>query len=880
MSILSASSLACAAASAADATFTAKPAVAKAGDGFKISFAVSAPTDAEVAILDGKGAVVRHLAAGLLGPNAPEPLRKDSLAQEIVWDGRDDRGFQVSGVRFQAGASASQLPPTVDASASAGPTADKSVVRAQDGNASSPKPETRNLRPFSVRVSLGLRPTFDRLIGFQPEALGGVRTLATGPDGSLYVFHCYGSSMPNDGTTACAVFSRDGQYVKTLVPYPANLPEEKLKGLKRIDLGGEVKVPFIYQAETRSMIPGLGDLPRQRAVVTREGRLAFVGVLEGPAPYAQAGEARVTVVHTDGSVPASGVLKTLIHPVTDTGAALALSPDEKTVYATGVRACTHAAVKPGVRGTCKECEAEGQTWDHTVPNGIVYRFGWDDAQAGTFAKAVPLKEPVSVATDKDGNVYVADLADDRVVVLKPDGTFLTTFTVSKPQRIEVHKKTGSIYVLSGEKDTELIKLGTAGNEVARLALPIRSAAGFWPIRRPTMALDDSADPPVLWVAGPLYRIEDKGLSFGEPVRLSPDAPAAAEPASIGPVMDLSLDRARGQLYVSNYWRYDTATGKWEKLNTPGGRMWPASTDDSAVGRVGLDGNYYVFDAAANLKGHFIYRMDRDMKPLPFATVDDKQGRLRGYARHDFGQGHTADAQGNVYVLWRKNPKDPGDRESAHALYVYGADGRLKKEKLVDTDTPHVRAVRVDGAGNIYLAVGLRPGKSTLPPGLQGKIPEGAADPDAVNGYNSYPLLYGSVAKFGPEGGTIRAGCGGVPCNSEHGTATEVKGAKWIVPGITGPATACELPGLDVDDYGRTFFCDAGRFRVGILDTAGNELGSFGSYGNQDSVGPAIAFAWPQAVAVDDHAAYVADRLNRRIVRVRLGHAAEDECEVP
>ena len=811
-----------------DAGFAAKPAIVKVEDGFKITFAASAPTDAEVAILDVNGFVVRHLAAGLLGQNAPEPLLKRALAQELIWDAKDDLGQAAQGGSFQ------------------------------------------------VRVRLGLRPAFDRLIGYQPEALGGVRTLATGPDGRVYVFHCYGASCPNDGTTVCSVFSHDGKYVKTILPCPADLPEEKLKGLRRIDLGNGTKVPFICQVETRSLIPGLGDLPRQRGVVTRDGRLAFVGVQEGPSPYAQAGEARLTVVRTDGSVPADGVLRTLIHPVTDTAAALALSPDEKTIYATGVRACTHAAIKPGVRGVCRDCENEGQTWDHTVPNGIVYRFGWDDAQAGPFSKDVSLKDPVSVATDKDGNVYVADLADERVVVLKSDGALLRSFRVSEPQRVEVHKKTGAIYVLSGEKDTELIKLDPAGKEIARLALPMRG--GFWPIRRPTMALDDSAEPPVLWVAGPLYRIEDKGASFGQAVRVPPEAPAA-EPASVGPVMDLSLDRRRGQLYVSNYWRHDIATGKWEKLNTPGGRMWPASNDDSAVGRVGLDGKYYVFDAAAALKGHFIHRLDADMKPLPFAAVEDKQGRLRGYARHDFGNGHTADAHGNVYVLWRKNPAGPGDRDAAHALYLYGPDGQLKKAKLVDTDTPDVRSVRVDGAGNIYLAAGLRPGKSTLPPGLQGQLPEGVADPGAVNGYNGYPLLYGSVVKFGPEGGLIRAGCGGMPCNSEHGTPTEVKGAQWIFPGITGAATWFELPGLDVDDFGRSFFCDAGRFRVGIIDAAGNDLGSFGSYGNQDSIGPEIAFAWPQAVAVDDHAAYVADRLNRRIVRVRLDYAAVETATV-
>ena len=47
--------------------FSAPPSVKKLGDQVQIDFAVSAATDVEVSILDAKGAVVRHLAAGVLG---------------------------------------------------------------------------------------------------------------------------------------------------------------------------------------------------------------------------------------------------------------------------------------------------------------------------------------------------------------------------------------------------------------------------------------------------------------------------------------------------------------------------------------------------------------------------------------------------------------------------------------------------------------------------------------------------------------------------------------------------------------------------------------------------------------------------------------------
>ena len=74
-------------------TFTRKPEAVKDGDGVKISFAVSAPTDVEVAVLGADEKVVRHLAAGVLGGKNPPPAPlKAGQAQSIAWDGKDDFG--------------------------------------------------------------------------------------------------------------------------------------------------------------------------------------------------------------------------------------------------------------------------------------------------------------------------------------------------------------------------------------------------------------------------------------------------------------------------------------------------------------------------------------------------------------------------------------------------------------------------------------------------------------------------------------------------------------------------------------------------------------------------------------------------------------------
>ena len=83
--------------------FAAAPTVKRAGDAAVVTFAISKSADVEVAILDAKGRVVRHLAAGVLGGKNPPPAPlRAGLMQELTWDGKDDRARQAEGGPFQA----------------------------------------------------------------------------------------------------------------------------------------------------------------------------------------------------------------------------------------------------------------------------------------------------------------------------------------------------------------------------------------------------------------------------------------------------------------------------------------------------------------------------------------------------------------------------------------------------------------------------------------------------------------------------------------------------------------------------------------------------------------------------------------------------------
>ena len=861
--------------------FTELPSVRREGGLVQISFSVNRPTDVAVYIEDDAGRVVRHLVAGVLGKNPPPPLAADSPSQEVAWDGRDDRGRPAAG----------------------GPGG-----------------------PFRVRVALGLEPSLDGFLNNRPMDIGSVRGLAPGPDGKMYVFHNYGRTHPGDGTTAVTVFSREGKYLKTIWPFPADLPDERLKGVRTVKLPGGGRSPFVYQFETHSFLPGLGDLPTNRPVVTAGGRLVFVGIQEGPRCFAQPGIARLTYLDLDGGVPDGGVLGPRIWPLTDTGGSLALSPDGGTFYVAGVRAGTHPN-PPWHLFRCDNCDHAGRTWLHTEPIHAVLKCGPGDRRARVFAGRVGrsgaspglLNDPVSVAVDAAGYVHVADLGNDRIAVFDRDGEFRAEVPVESPQRVEVSRRTGEIYVLSARAvDKERIELDlvkfdswVTGRELARVTVR-KPRRGIIPIRRPVIALEDTGTRPAIWLSGPFSRVEDLGDRFGDVESLyEGDIPSEERPGS---VMELSMDRREGWLYVNNYWRYNTRTGERERIYTPGGRMWPDNSPISASGTAGLDGNYYSMFGA---RGAQVYRFDRDMNMDPFPTgsqygskpwIEKTDGHLRGFSRNR-ARGLTADYLGNVYVLWKKlgetSALRPGDRNldhhRAHKLNVYAPDGRLLLDNLIDSQIPSISSPRLDPEGNIYVAIGLLPGREHLPPGLEGRVPSSARHRDFTNGLNSYPLIYGSVVKFSPAGGKVRYKAGGTRCNYAAGRPIDVAGAEWILPGCSvasswatpkrWPGTVivclCESPCIDVDGFGRSFFPDAGRSRVGVADTAGNELCWFGAYGNADSAGPgsavptpAIPFCWPQAVAVDDHAAYVGDRLNRRIVRVKLGYRAEAIAPLP
>jgi hypothetical protein len=126
----------------------------------------------------------------------------------------------------------------------------------------------------------------------------------------------------------------------------------------------------------------------------------------------------------------------------------------------------------------------------------------------------------------------------------------------------------------------------------------------------------------------------------------------------------------------------------------------------------------------------------------------------------------------------------------------------------------------------------------------------------------------------------------------YGARAHLQNALLTFPGIS-PAPAagpwgcvCFSSRFDVDAFGRVFVPDLATFSVRVMDANANPIIRFGGYGNMDCGGPAsaipdpaIAFAWPQYVAVSNEAVYVSDVINRRIVRAKLSYVSQDSCPI-
>jgi hypothetical protein len=840
--------------------FAKPPAAVRDGEAVKITFALSAETDVAVYVEAADGRIVRHLAAGLLGPKAPEPLAPGKLEQSLVWDGKDDDGKPAAGA------------------------------------------------PFKVRVGAGLEARYAGTAFSEesgPADIGEVMGLAVGPGGRAYVLAKRWQRAWWEAT-AVHVFRRSGEYEKTIKPPPGNLAADRLK-----DIGGPKgpagnALPVVHRVLAMSLYP-TEDFPQQMAV-TPDGNLHLVTV---PAGYTKPAVQRLATIDSEGGVPYEEYTGGLLLDTADVGRlALAGSSDGKSVYLVGLssrKSNFNASVAnpPVVYATA------------LPERGGLKPFFGEPGAVGAGEKN--LKDPEGLAADGQGRLFIADRGNNRIVVVdEKDSKFLGSFEVPAPSWVGVHRKTGAVYVQSADA---LIKFSgwKDAKELGRLALPAIASReghrGHW-----YLALDPESEPAVLWLGrnqgenGLLRSVEADG-KFGAP-----------EKAGCRPVRtfwNLAATQNREEVGCR-------VGGTLRILNEKTGKTRDINLGVSGTIRFGPNGQIYGMEHAEGIR-----RWDASGKPMPFpaTAADPKRRGLLG----NFPSGTTSwerdfcvDHAGNIYAKergkiyhgrMRVDEYDPDGNRKRTAIWVL-SDGAL--------------GPRIDPRGNLYVADSIKPQGKPFPDEFKDLLPGRAAP-------QQYVWMYGSVVKFGPAGGAIwfplenpddvyafdgeaklPADMKKEPVAAVSGGAVarkpgELQGALWwrygcsylldMHPGHNQRChcTACEF---DIDDFGRTFYPDQGNFRVVVLDTGGNEILRIGGYGNQDFCGPesyvldpqekvlrprrkddpaelASPFAQPDVaiaffvgLTVSDRNLYVADGLNRRVLRVKLGYKAEESVAVP
>jgi sugar lactone lactonase YvrE len=847
----------------AAAKFVTPPAVESAATGVKISFAVSAPTDVEVAILDAKGTVVRHLAAGLLGKHAPAPFAKDSLSQAVTWDRKDDAGKDAAG------------------------------------------------GPFQARVRAGATPQVDQIAGRDPLGMEGICALAVGKDGDLYAL----SSESYRGGTDLRVFNRDGKYLRTIMPYPSSVPKERLAAIGQLEIEGE-RLPMVHSGVGHLVYPLTDGMRQQNMLWHPSGYLVMVSAIgtmaqQGPPRY-------LLAVHPQGGAP-DGV--PFVGPQLRMGVErqiggagegavplfdhLALSPDGSAIYVSVGKYSRFVKKGNGVLRLKWSDAGAGDFW-------------LGGAEAG--ADDTHFNDPEGIATDAKGNLYVCDWGNNRVCIFTPDGKPAGRFTVEKPHQIAVHPASGEIYLLSCDlvpkwgrivENTVVRKFSAFGSGEPRELAAWKEFAAKRDASLTCMALDAGATPPKLWAvvkgSSELLALTDKGSSFeaGAPLN-NHNGVGAATFIAADPVKPRVLLYEGGEAIV----QVDLATGKKAPF---------CKGADMAFDR---DGTVYVMGG----RDSTLYHFDADAKPLPFASTGKTKLATkgwRGFGPNMGMPGIAVGASGDIYIM--RNSNYGTAQAYGNRVDVYAPDGTLKKESLIEGLGYGDCGLGVDAAGNVYVGSNIKPADKPFPEAFMGKVPakswlwwKGAEReaPWKYVYYNNYLFEWGAVLKFPPAGG---AEYGQHPWNltsKEYGAPkptdslanapadattyrsaylgydVKVAGALWRYPGcgiipssgdglMPDPGCACRNSHLAADFYGRVFVPNPFRFCVEMLDTNGNLLSRIGRYGTQDEGGKDadVRFAWPCYLSTASGRLFVMDPVNRQIVVVKFAHAAEAMCAI-
>jgi sugar lactone lactonase YvrE len=757
---------------------------------------------------------------------------------------------------------------------------------------------------YSVRVGLGLSPHLNRLENFDPPHLGAVYGLAALPKGGVCI---YGNAAYGDNAPVILALDGEGKYRRSLYPPPATLEPEKSPGTPGFVRGDGKWVPRL---DARMRAPGAAP---KFCPMTAGGGVLYV------CPQVLGGVRAVNLA--TGAVSQSlggkslGWGKGRVAP-----RALAVSTDGKWLYFTGVEVGRSKNRPKGYK-----------------PLHAVYRMPTDGnsppapffGKPGESGKGELLSAPFGLAVGKAGRLYVCDSGNNRVVVVKPDGSAARSFEAPGAALCAAGAAGEKVLVLCSAKPVgdnpgvpmtktkvEVRSFSAEGKTLGSIA--VAGSRGVGKAVVTGIAAESVEGGTQLWVslAGKKWP-----MSAGALLRYSFDGKAltALKPISTNYLKGFMKGpydpRYQYDWGASQYSRYQEAFD-WKYLTDEGTPFYSMGPLDSKR-KLWADGNrhgwkknnrtwYHIRDKWPTLG---FQRFSADGKPLPYEASGSNEIKLVHKPSSPwFAQrGVMVDRRGHVYMryTWEDAEAKKKGMDSrnqwATGIQHFDEKGKHIGEVVLTHGT---YGMGVDVRGNIYVGDKPRPAGIMVPADVEkafgGKVPAGISN------------WYGSVIKFGPKGGGFIFHRG-QPTEKEPrrvgdlyrpplknmfaglrykgGEQAEIRGAEWVWPGMSPLVSTrgciCYGTSLAVDPHGRVFAPDKMACRVAVLDANGNLVRYIGSYGNMDSRGkgspvpePEIAFAAVRMVTfATSRQVRVADNWNMWISAVNLGYAVEKRLAV-
>lgn len=812
-------------------TLQEKLMVQKEKDSVIITFKVSEQTDVTVSIIDDNKNIIRHLAAGLIGPGIQtvEPLQAD-LSQKLSWDLKDDFGKDVSDLKL------------------------------------------------SVKLTIGTNIQFGKFIGQDPYIFGEINSLAFDEENKMYLMSYIGGY--NQNMDSLRVFSNTGKYIKSLIPFSETLKPESIQNVATWNEARKSFMPI----NKRSQLPEFYPWGANASLVSANQKAGIVLTCNN-----QLYKMNIDGSDIKGPFPLWNAEAKLVNPAWNIPQ-MASSPDGKYLYIANVAGTKYDPKSeketdpnwPQGRVYRLDLTQTGKNpevfYDLELPDYATNKYWLPNAWNKRTAA-------YSVNVDSKGQVYICDLVNQAIVEVSPAGKKVSITKVPWPERINIDPDSGDYYVI-GRKEAPkdgyvpkiLYKIKGRGAEGVITA---QASLEKWRGLGASSAVAKKDGQTVIWLSGgnDLICMKEDGVSFS--VIKTDFQPS---PGSQQDWNRIATDYNRDEVYASNgtnlIYRYNGETGA-------GGVLKKKDKIFNGVDiAVAYDGALYI-RSGEGYSGP-LERYTYDLEPLPFKSgthVITKYVYSRygvGNCEKGVGVGPNGESYINFMYGWNE-----------YFIAGFDCDGNVIKGNYLkgkikpdltrgappEQDSAVVGplpaacgGVRVDLQGNIY--VGMR---------LLSK------DYKLASGYEknqAYTTWTGCIAKFPKGGGTILDSKTEPEKDQpvhQMNRNTKIAGALKVYSGIGpfsgdeygsgGSCCVCRIPRFDIDRYGRLCYTNGVTNSVSIIDNNGNLIKEFGTYGNFDTNNNSetvqkevIPFAWPIGAGFTKNHIYTLDAYNRRVVQ--------------